>query len=363
MAANAPGLRVLIAGGGTGGHIIPALAIGRELRDKHGAEVRYVGTARGLESRLVPEAGFALDLIHVGQLKNVSVLTRVKTLGDLPRGIVRCMSLLRTVKPQVVIGVGGYASGPAMLAAVLLRIPTLAFEPNAAPGLANRLVGRFVSAAAVNFPETASHFRNAQVTGIPVRPEFFSIPEMPQGSPRRLLILGGSQGAQALNETMPVVAEDLLAAFPDLSIVHQTGERHLQTTLERYRQAGTTSAERLRVQAFVNAIEEIAEADLLLCRSGASTVAELCAAGRPAIFVPFPQAADDHQTRNAQVIVHAGAAELLPQHDLSPATLQPLLIDMLSDPARLKQMSYSARRLARLEALQSIVTLALSIAR
>lgn len=204
---------MLIAGGGTGGHVIPALAIGRELRDRHGADVRFVGTARGMETRLVPEAGFPLELIRVGQLKNVSVLTRLRTLTDLPRGVVLCLGLLRRFKPQVVVGVGGYASGPAMLAAVLLRIPTLAFEPNAAPGLANRLVGRLVSAAAVNFAETARQFRNAHVTGIPVRPEFFRIAPRAPGEAPRLLVLGGSQGAQALNAAMPRAASMLFSTL------------------------------------------------------------------------------------------------------------------------------------------------------
>src|SRR5882757_1941403 len=175
-------MKVLVAGGGTGGHVIPALAIARELRDGHGADVRFVGTARGLETRLVPEAGFPLELIHVGQLKNVSLATRLRTLFDLPLGVMRCVGLLRSFRPDVVVGVGGYASGPAMMAALLLRVPTLAFEPNAVPGLANRLVGKYVSAAAVNLPETARYFRNAKVTGTPVRPEFFAIQPKPQGA-------------------------------------------------------------------------------------------------------------------------------------------------------------------------------------
>ena len=152
------GLRVLIAGGGTGGHVMPALAIARQLRDVHGAEVRLLGTARGLEARLVPEAGFPLDLIRVGKLKNVSLATRARTLADLPLGIAHCVRLLRGFRPQVVVGVGGYASGPGMLAALLLRIPTLVYEPNAAPGLVNRFVGRYVSAAAVSFPVTTPFF-------------------------------------------------------------------------------------------------------------------------------------------------------------------------------------------------------------
>src|SRR5580698_9594744 len=151
VSGTAKALRVIIAGGGTGGHVVPALAIGRELRDVHGAEVRYIGTERGIEKKLVPEAGFALELVRSGQLKNVSLATRARTMLDLPLGVAECVRILRRFKPQVVVGVGGYASGPGMLAAILLRVPTLAYEPNAAPGMTNRWLGQWVSAAAVNF--------------------------------------------------------------------------------------------------------------------------------------------------------------------------------------------------------------------
>ncbi len=352
--------RVLIAGGGTGGHVIPALAIGRELRDAHGADVRYVGTARGMEARLVPEAGFPLELIHVGQLKNVSLTTRARTLTDLPRGIALCLQLLRKQRPQVVVGVGGYASGPAMLAAVLLGLPTMAFEPNAVPGLANRLVGRFVSAAAVNFPETARYFRGAQVTGIPVRPQFLGIGPKPAGTPPRLLLLGGSQGAQALNVALPQVAGALLAAMPELTIMHQAGERHAETTRAAYAAAGV-DPKRVQVSAFLNAVDAIAEADLVLCRSGASTVAELCAAGRPAVFVPFPQAADDHQTRNAEALVRLGAATILPQAALTPARLLATLEHLFHSPGELASMAEHARSAARPHALRTISQLILSL--
>ena len=193
-------LRVLIAGGGTGGHVIPALAIARALRDQHGAEVRMVGTARGLETKLVPEAGFKLELVQAGQLKNVSLMTRARTAFDLPRGILRCIALLREFRPQVVIGVGGYASGPAMLAAFLLRIPMMAYEPNAAPGLANRLIGKHVEAAAVNFEQTRRFFRNAEATGVPVREAFFSLPErVSDGS--KLTVGNRPARASAINES------------------------------------------------------------------------------------------------------------------------------------------------------------------
>jgi UDP-N-acetylglucosamine--N-acetylmuramyl-(pentapeptide) pyrophosphoryl-undecaprenol N-acetylglucosamine transferase len=353
-------LRILIAGGGTGGHVIPALAIARELREAHGAEVRFVGTQRGLETRLVPEAGFPLELVHVGQLNNVSLATKLKTMTDLPRGVLRCVRLLKDFKPDVVVGVGGYASGPAMMAALLLHVPTLAFEPNAVPGLANRLVGKRVTAAAVNFEETRRYFRNARVTGIPVRQEFFAItPRM--GAARRLLVFGGSQGARVLNEVMPRIAGSLLKNLPELEIVHQAGGRHGVSTNEAYERAGLLDGPtggRIRVQPYLDEmVQEIADADLILCRSGASTVAELAAAGKAAVLVPFPQAADDHQRKNADVFVAAGAAELAVEATLIPESLLETLQTLLGDDARRNKMGERARQLAHRHAVQEIAAM------
>ncbi len=354
-------MRVLIAGGGTGGHVIPALAIARELRDVHDAEVRFVGTARGLETRLVPEAGFPLELIKVGQLKGVSLMTRLRTLADLPVGIVRCAAMLRSYKPDVVIGVGGYASGPAMMAAILLRIPTLAFEPNAVPGLANRLVGKRVSAAAVNFEETRQFFRNARVTGIPVRREFFDILQKPAGATKRLLVFGGSQGARVLNEIMPKIVTRLLEAVPGLEIVHQAGGRHGESTKEAYQKVLLTW-DRVRVQPYLeDMVSEFAAADLMLCRSGASTMAELAAAGKPAVLVPFPQAADDHQRKNADAFVSAGAAKLIVEAQLTEATLLALLIEVLDSDASRIQMAHRARSLAYPQAVEEIAKIAVAL--
>src|SRR5215475_116392 len=182
-------MRVIIAGGGTGGHVIPALAIAHQLKKQFAAEVLFIGTARGIETRLVPQAGFPLELIKVGGLKNVSLMTRAKTLFDLPRALWVSGRMLNQFQPDVVIGVGGYASGPAMFAAIRRRIPTLAFEPNVVPGFANRLVARWVSAAAVHFPETAERFRNAVVTGVPVRPAFFQLPPKPHDSSAPTLLV------------------------------------------------------------------------------------------------------------------------------------------------------------------------------
>ena len=342
-----------MAGGGTGGHVIPALAIGRELRDRHSAEVRYVGTARGLETKLVPEAGFPLALIHVGQLKNVSLLTRARTLGDLPLGIARCVSLLRAFKPEVVVGVGGYASGPAMMAAILLRIPTLAYEPNAAPGLANRLVGRFVSAAAVNFAPTTRFFHNAVVTGVPVREAIFHTPPKDLSEPPRLLITAGSQGAKVFNDTLPLIVERLFAAVPGLTILHQAGPRHLEATRAAYLASGADAA-RWEVRAFIDDMPaQYAACDLVLARSG-STVSELAAAGRPSLLVPFPQAADDHQRRNAEVLVAADAAVMMLQAELTPETLLAKLAELMTHRVELAAMGLRAKTLAHPGALERI---------
>lgn len=355
------GLRVLIAGGGTGGHVIPGLAIARELRDKYGAEVRFVGTARGLETRLVPEAGFRLELVRSGQLKNVSLATRGRTMLDLPRGVAKCVRLIREFRPQVVVGVGGYASGPGMLAAILLRVPTLAYEPNAVPGMTNRGVGKWVSAAAVNFEQTAQYFKTAEVTGVPVRPELFTLPPRPIDAPPRLLVTAGSQGARIFNEIMPKIAPELLAAVPGLTIVHQAGARQVESTRSAFAASGADPA-RWRVEAFLEDMpQQYAAADLVLARSG-STVAELCAAGKPSLLVPFAAAADDHQRKNAEVLEQAGAAVMLLERDATPETLLQGLRDLLLNTERRATMALRGRGLARAGALERIASMVLRLA-
>jgi UDP-N-acetylglucosamine--N-acetylmuramyl-(pentapeptide) pyrophosphoryl-undecaprenol N-acetylglucosamine transferase len=333
--------------------VIPGLAIARELRDAHGAEVRFVGTARGLETRLVPEAGFKLELVRSGQLKNVSLATRLRTAIDLPLGVLECVRLLRDFKPQVVVGVGGYASGPGMLAAVLLRVPTLAYEPNAVPGMTNRWLGRWVSAAAVNFEQTAKYFRNAEVTGVPVRAEIFALAARPGGVAPRLLVTAGSNGALIFNETMPKILAELLDAVEGLTVVHQAGARSLEATRAAFAASGA-DATRWSVEAFLEDMPaEYGAADLVLARSG-STVAELCAAGRASLLVPFAAAADDHQRKNAEVLEQAGAAVMLLQKDVTPATLLEALRGLLLDPARRGEMAEHARSLAKPGAVERI---------
>jgi UDP-N-acetylglucosamine--N-acetylmuramyl-(pentapeptide) pyrophosphoryl-undecaprenol N-acetylglucosamine transferase len=357
----------MIAGGGTGGHVMPALAIGRELRDKHGAEVLFIGTARGLETKLVPEAGFRLELVRSGQLKNVSLATRLKTMADLPLGVLHCMQLLKEFRPQVVVGVGGYASGPAMIAAVLRRIPTLAYEPNAVPGMTNRLLGKRVSAAAVNFATTVKFFRNAEVTGVPVRPEIFDLPAKISGPPH-LLVTAGSNGAQIFNEIMPRIAAQLFAdTLGSLTITHQCGPRQLEATRAAYKHHCAAylhdgfAPERVRVEAFLTDMPaEYAAADLVLARAG-STIAELCAAGKPSVLVPLPTAADDHQRKNAEVLASAGAAVMLLQRDCTPELLERTLVDLLCDGDKRRRMAEAARRLARPGALERIAGMVLRL--
>ena len=355
-------LRVLIAGGGTGGHIIPALAVAHELVERYSAEVLFVGTARGMEMRLVPDAGFNLRLVDVGQLKNVSLLTRLRTLFNLPRSIFACKRLIREFRPNVVFGVGGYASGPAMAAAVQLKIPTMAFEPNAMPGLANRLVGKRVQAAAVNFPSAAAWFHNAEVTGIPVRPDFFKL-QPPTAAAPHLLVFGGSQGARLFNTCLPQVVPALLEAIPGLTILHQSGARHAEVTRAAYAASGA-DPERWQVLPFLDDMPaRFADANLVMARSGASTVAELAAAGKPALLVPFAAAADNHQKRNAEEMVNAGAAVMLQEPDLAaPGNLLDALIGLLTAPERLAAMSAAARTQAHPDAAWRIADRLASLA-
>ena len=360
-------MRVILAGGGTGGHVIPALAIANELKKSYGAEVLFIGTARGIENRLVPAAGYPLQLVRVGALKNVSLMTRVKTAFDLPRAVWSAGRMLNEFAPDVVIGVGGYASGPAMLAAVVKHIPTLAFEPNVVPGFANRVVARFVSGAAVHFEETAKYFRDAEVTGVPVRQAFFEIPALEikkkrAGTPT-VLVFGGSQGAHAINEAMIRCLPELLRQAPGIHIIHQTGERDYNDALAAYQSLISTAGESAEVFKFIEDMPAaFARADLVVCRSGASTVAEITAAGKPAIFVPFPRAADDHQRVNAEALAQSGAAVVVEESKLEGVWLAETIAALLGDCSRLVRMSEAARELAHPNAARDIAAMAARLA-
>jgi UDP-N-acetylglucosamine--N-acetylmuramyl-(pentapeptide) pyrophosphoryl-undecaprenol N-acetylglucosamine transferase len=353
-------MRAILAGGGTGGHVIPALAIAQQLQKDYAAEVLFIGTARGIENRLVPAAGFPLRLVEVGGLNRVSFNTRLKTFADLPRAVWDSRRILSEFQPGVVIGVGGYASGPAMLAAVLSRIPTLVFEPNFVPGFANRLVAPFVSGAAVHFAETSRYFRRCEVTGVPVREAFFQIASRSQANTKpTLLVFGGSQGAHALNRVVMDSVADLRMRVPGIHIVHQTGEADYNNAQAAYANLnGSVEAHR-----FIDDMPgRFAQADLLICRSGASTVAEVTAAGKPAVFVPFPRAADDHQKRNAEALERAGAAVMLEESKLNRESLVEAVRSLFSEPSRLEKMGEAARKLSHPNAARDIAVMAARLA-
>jgi len=350
-------MKIVLAGGGTGGHVIPALAIAEQLRGG-GHEAAFVGTARGMETRLVPRAGFPLFLVNTGAFNRVSLATRLATMVRLPLAVLAAMRILRRFRAHAVIGVGGYAAVPATLAAVLLRIPVVLFEPNVVPGSANRLLARFAVNAAVHFERTGRWFPRFEVTGVPVRPAFFSLPAR-RSRPPALLVFGGSQGARALNRILRASAAELLRRIPDLKIVHQTGEREYEELRAFYDGA------RLAVEAqpFLDDMaQRFADADLIVCRSGASTVAEIAAAGKCALFVPFPGAADDHQLRNAELLAEAGAALLIPEVELATERFVNEAAALLSSPEKLSEMGAKAATLAHREAAARIAQMALDAA-
>jgi UDP-N-acetylglucosamine--N-acetylmuramyl-(pentapeptide) pyrophosphoryl-undecaprenol N-acetylglucosamine transferase len=351
-------MRIILAGGGTGGHVFPALAIAEELR-KRGHEIGFVGTARGIEMRLIPKAGFPLYLVRIGALNRVSLATRLRTLTDLPLSIFTAMGILRRFKANVVIGVGGYAAGPATIAAVLIRIPVMLFEPNIVPGFANRVMARFAAKAAVHFAQTGHWFSSFEVTGVPVRPSFFTLPER-RSQPPTLLVFGGSQGARALNRIVRESAAKLLQCIPNLKIIHQTGEREYFEVCDFYAKHQL----KVEVSAFIDDMSQsFADADLVVCRSGASTVAEIAAAGKCALFVPFPGAADDHQLRNAEWLAQENAALLITESELSAERFVKEVTALLGDPALLAAMSAKAHTLAHPDAAAHIAEMALSVAK
>jgi UDP-N-acetylglucosamine--N-acetylmuramyl-(pentapeptide) pyrophosphoryl-undecaprenol N-acetylglucosamine transferase len=350
-------LRVVIAGGGTGGHLYPGIAVARELlRRSPLSVVTFAGTARGIESRVLPREGFALDLLRSAGLKGASIAAWLRGTALLPLGGVDAWRIISRRSPDLVIGVGGYSSGPVVLVAALRAVPTMLLEQNAVPGVTNRTLARVVDAAAVTFDSTAAYFgRRGFVAGNPVRPEFLAVggapAERPPGPPR-ILIFGGSQGAHAINVAMVEAAPRLAARPGRVAVTHQTGERDLELVRDGYRRAGLEA----RVEPFLFAMDrEMTAADLVVCRAGATTIAELTAAGRPAVFIPLPTAADDHQRRNAEVLVGAGAAELIEQKDLTGERLAGRIAALAEDDARRGAMAAAARRLARPDAARVIV--------
>jgi len=356
--------RIVIAGGGTGGHLYPGVAIARELLARQpGATVTFAGTARGLEAKVIPREGFQLDLLRSAGLKGRSSAAVLRGMALLPLSFLDAWRIVSRRSPQLVIGVGGYSSGPVVMVAALRRIPTLLAEQNAVPGLTNRILSYVVTAAAVTFDSTVSFFgRRAFVAGNPVRPEFFE-PDDPDHEPRttdaRVLIFGGSQGAHAINVAM-VEAAPRLAAAGGVDITHQTGERDLELVRRAYGEQGLSA----RVEPFLFDMDrQMKRADVIVSRAGATSIAELTAAGRAAILIPLPTATDDHQNKNAEVLAQAGAAEVIAQKDLTGALLADRLVALARDGARREAMARAARTFARPHAAKVIVDRALELCR
>ncbi|HEV2719291.1 MAG TPA: undecaprenyldiphospho-muramoylpentapeptide beta-N-acetylglucosaminyltransferase [Thermoanaerobaculia bacterium] len=350
---------LMIAGGGTGGHIYPAIAIAQEFMARGGERrVVFVGTERGLEKTIVPRAGFPLEFISAGGLKGKGPIDIVKNLARLPLGFVQAWRLIGKHRPDAVLGVGGYSSGPVLLAARARGVPTMIDEQNAFPGLTNRLLAKIVKAVAVAFADAGPRMKrgDAVVTGNPIRKEFFSVEDRRSRlSIRRLLIFGGSQGSHILNDTMTGALLFLARLKGRLDIVHQTGPRELEQVRAAYNASAFPDA---RVVPYLDPIvDEIAAADLVVCRAGAMTIGELAAVGRAAILVPFAAATNNHQELNARVVERAGGAVVITEGQLSPERLALAIAEVINEPDRATRMGAAAHALAAPEATKNIVDL------
>lgn len=349
---------LMIAGGGTGGHIYPAIAIAQEFLARDAARrAVFVGTEYGLEKTIVPRAGFPLEFISVGGLKGKGPVDLVKNLARLPLGFIQAWRLIGKHHPDVVLGVGGYSSGPVLLAARLRGVPTMIHEQNAFPGLTNRLLAKVVKAVAVAFADAAPRLKrkDAVVTGNPIRREFFERQARVPVLNKRLLIFGGSQGSRILNTAMTGALLFLARLKGRLEIVHQTGPKELETVQTAYKASAFDDA---RVVPYLDPIvDEIAAADLVVCRAGAMTIGELAAVGRAAILVPFAAATNNHQELNARVVEQAGGAIVITESQLSPERLALAVAEVINDPDRAARMGSAAHGLAAPDATKKIVDL------
>jgi UDP-N-acetylglucosamine--N-acetylmuramyl-(pentapeptide) pyrophosphoryl-undecaprenol N-acetylglucosamine transferase len=361
--AGARRVRLLAAAGGTGGHLYPALAVAESFRTMaEGAEVIFVGTARGLETSIVPQAGFALEIIRAAPLRGGSLARKLSGVCGLLAGLLDSRKLLRRIEPDVVMGVGAYVSGAVTLTAALEGIPTLILEPNAEPGLANKWLGPFVDLAACAWEETTKRFGGKGVlTGNPVRREIANVPPLgPQTSEKmRVLVFGGSQGSTILNRAVTGALPLLSEVAPRLEWRHQTGPRDVEIVREAFSRHGL----RGRVEPYISDMDRAyQEADLVVSRAGATTCAELACAGRPSLLVPL-SLAGGHQLRNAEMMARAGAARILREDELAPERLASELRDLLNAPLERRKMGERARGLARPQAAEAVARHLLDLAR
>jgi UDP-N-acetylglucosamine--N-acetylmuramyl-(pentapeptide) pyrophosphoryl-undecaprenol N-acetylglucosamine transferase len=350
-------VRLLIAGGGTGGHVFPGIALAQEVVGRHPAnDVVFVGTSRGLEATAVPRAGFPLELVDVRGLKGKGLLGVVAGLLRLPIALAQSWRILRRWAPDAVVGVGGYASGPVVLAARLMGLPTAIQEQNAIPGLTNRILGHVVQVVFTAFPEAGRHFpaRKVQMLGSPIRRsllENYMRPVKKTDARLHLLVFGGSQGAHALNMRVIEALPHLADLRERLRVTHQTGARDREQVERGYRACGFAPD----VREFISDMSAAyADSDLVVCRAGATTLAELTVCKRPSILVPFPAAADNHQLWNARSLVDAGAAVMIEERDLTGELLAAEIRRLLLDPAARDRMERAAGRLGAPQAASEI---------
>jgi UDP-N-acetylglucosamine--N-acetylmuramyl-(pentapeptide) pyrophosphoryl-undecaprenol N-acetylglucosamine transferase len=345
-----------MAGGGTGGHVIPSIAVACELK-QIGHDVFFIGTRQGMEAKLVPAAGFPIDWIEISGLKRVGWRRTISTMFKLPSSIWSARRILRTRAATAVFSMGGYVAAPVMAAARMLGLPMIIMEPNAVPGVTNRRLGRMARKVLVTFQEAASYFPegSVEVTGLPVRQEFFSIPSRPFGERLTVLVTGGSQGSRTLNQACEQAWPALRQAH--IRLIHQTGAAHYESIASRFRTAGVEG----EVVPFIADMPKtFSDVDVVICRSGAGAVSELAAAGKPSILVPFPYAADDHQAQNAQVLERIGAARFVRDRDFSGDRL---IVELKSlTPETLGSMSAAARNFAKPGAARRAAELLIELA-
>ena len=355
-------MRVVIAGGGTGGHLFPGLAVARALKARvPEAQISFAGTASGIEARVIPSTEFTLDLIRSAGLKGKSLVALARGAALVPLSGLDAWRVISRRRPDVVIGVGGYSSGPVVAIAVVRGVPAMLLEQNAVAGLTNKLLAPLVTRAAVTYEASLKFFgEKGFVSGNPVRREFLEIDDAAIDAQKvRVLVFGGSQGAHAINVAMVEAAPRLAAAAENLDLVCQTGTRDFDMVREAFERSGVEG----RVERFIDAMDrEMKAAGLIVARAGATTLAEITAAGRPAILVPLPTATDDHQRHNALALQHAGAAEVIEQATLSGGLLAERIIALASDRDTRRRMSGAARRLAKPRAAEDIVDAVIALA-
>jgi len=351
-------MRLIIAGGGTGGHLFPGIAVAEEFLAR-GAEneVLFVGTERGIEARLLPKLGYRLELISASGMKGLGTARKLMSAGRLLYGYAQSRKILKEFRPDLVLGVGGYASAPIVLAARGMGIRRFIHEQNAAPGLTNKVLGRFVDGVFISMEESASFFpkKITQMTGNPIRKEIlwgFQERVRSAGDSFSVLVFGGSAGAQRVNSALLEALPHLAGVKQRLRITHQTGEKDVARVRAGYQGQGV----RAQVLSFIDDMSAAyGAADLVICRAGATTIAEITACGKGCIFIPYPYAADDHQRKNAESLMRRGAGRMILEEDLTGERLAAEIVDLMEHPGEVYQMEQAARGLAQLDAAQAIV--------